>query len=214
MGIIPDKFRVVDYYHIDDMRCFRPLCEAVAKDPGGMSRLPELQEELERIFLKAGWEGDGEIRCLFVPPCFYNASGSTDCAVIYHVKQRNNGTSWLALPVGLLLALPENYRAPCYPIIEARTSGIAVMRRWFFSHYKNPADETPWSGGGYSFLYGGPYDARQVLFGEFNGQYSPDEIEALACELDRQSPEWAPAEPENLEDFDWPDEDGSEDPEE
>ena len=66
------------------------------------------KEILNKLFSNAGWEGDGEIGCIALAPCF---SGSDDgwCDIIYHVKQSNNGTSWLAIPNNLKLSLPEGF---------------------------------------------------------------------------------------------------------
>ncbi len=67
-----------------------------------MIRAPEI------IFQKSGWEGDGEINCIALSPCF---SGRDDgwCDIIYHVKQSNNGTSWPAIPKSLKLQLPDGF---------------------------------------------------------------------------------------------------------
>jgi hypothetical protein len=39
-----------------------------------------------------------------------------------------------------------------------------AMRVWFYSQYEDPANETPYtSEDGYVYVYGGPYDAKEVL---------------------------------------------------
>jgi hypothetical protein len=35
----------------------------------------------------------------------------TWCTTIYHVKQSNNGTSWLAVPKGFRFVMPEGFLA-------------------------------------------------------------------------------------------------------
>jgi hypothetical protein len=110
-----DQYYVVDFMHIDDYRCFCPLKDAILDDflsplsPAEKHQHEEqLRQQLSELFRNAGWEGDGTIGCLFVPPCFSSQSeGDTWCTTIYHVKQSNNGTSWLAIPKGFQFVLPE-----------------------------------------------------------------------------------------------------------
>ncbi len=112
---LKDDYYVVDFEHIDDFRCTRALREALAEGiaEDTLSReqqtnLQALREELSHLFLAAGWEGDGEIECIFIAPCF-SSRGWTSCEIVYHVKQSNNGTSWLAIPKDLRLQLPEGF---------------------------------------------------------------------------------------------------------
>ncbi len=114
---IKDDHYVVDFHHIDDYRCLRPLSEAM-RDPhldkpdSAESRKKEqrLRSELAALFRDAGWEGDGEIGCIFVPPCLFGGEDGC-CGIIYHIKQSNNGTSWLAIPKDMQLSLPEGWLA-------------------------------------------------------------------------------------------------------
>ena len=54
---------------------------------------------------------------------------------------------------------------------------IDAMRRWFLSHFQNPVEETPYDSreGGYQYLHGGPYDAREEIDSRFEGVV-PDEV--------------------------------------
>jgi hypothetical protein len=106
---------VVDFHHIDDFRCIRPLSEAVRdphydeqEAPANRQEEQQLRSELEAFFTDAGWEGDGEIGCIFVPPCLFGGKDGW-CDIIYHVKQSNNGTSWLAIPKDMRLSLPKGW---------------------------------------------------------------------------------------------------------
>ncbi|MBL8941251.1 MAG: hypothetical protein JNM69_42290 [Archangium sp.] len=47
------------------------------------------------LFEEHGWEGDGDIRLLWLPPFAMSAPDTWGIAV-WHVKQSNNGVSWLA----------------------------------------------------------------------------------------------------------------------
>jgi hypothetical protein len=105
---IKDTHNVVDFQFIDDDRCLRPLIEAVGDSDSDEIRKQEqeLRYELSTLFINAGWEGDGDIGCIFVAPCFCGAEDGW-CRVVFHVKQSNNGTSWLAIPNGMRLSLPK-----------------------------------------------------------------------------------------------------------
>jgi hypothetical protein len=103
-------YDVVDFQFIDDKRCLLPLTDSF---DDGMSTytdddVQKKKEILSSLFKNAGWEGDGEINCIALSPCF---SGRDDgwCDIIYHVKQSNNGTSWLAIPKSLKLQLPDGF---------------------------------------------------------------------------------------------------------
>jgi len=47
-----------------------------------------------RAFIEAGWEGDGDIMAFWIPPFMFR-SPDTMGLHVWHVKQDNNGTSWL-----------------------------------------------------------------------------------------------------------------------
>jgi hypothetical protein len=109
------QYRIVSFEHIDDHRCFRPLADAVGEgifegnsDKDTREQEEQLRSELAELFRDGGWEGDGEIECFFVPPCFCNRR-DTHCETIFHVKQSNNGTSWLAIPRGFRSEMSEQF---------------------------------------------------------------------------------------------------------
>ncbi len=69
-----------------------------------------------------------------------------------------------------------------------------VMESWFRARYEDPAERTPYESaeGGYLWIWGGPYDAREELRDEFEGIILDEVIENLADHLDDESAEWAP----------------------
>lgn len=69
---------------------------------------------------------------------------------------------------------------------------IEAMREWFYEHYEDPAQRTPHESreGGYIWIWGGPYDAREELHAEFEGIVRDDVIEELAGELEGYSVLW------------------------
>ena len=73
-----------------------------------------------------------------------------------------------------------------------RDTQLNVMRKWFYAHYENPVENTPYDSGegGYIYIWGGPYDPEEELAAEF-GDLIPEElIKELAQELSDISFEW------------------------
>ena len=68
-----------------------------------------------------------------------------------------------------------------------------VMRTWFFENYENPAESTPYESaeGGYIYIWGGPYNASEVLNDEFRDLISEDIISDLVEELEQECFEWS-----------------------
>lgn len=82
---------------------------------------------------------------------------------------------------------------------------IEIMREWFFENYEDPNNRTPYESaeGGYIYIWGGPYDAREELEGEFGGYAKDEAIEELESELHDICWEWTKAEsPDDYDDFD------------
>ena len=81
---------------------------------------------------------------------------------------------------------------------------IEVMKEWFSHFFENPAENTPYqsSEGGYIYIWGGPYDAREELEEEFSGIVLDEAIDELVEELESESYEWAgnPSD-ENYDDY-------------
>lgn len=110
------QYYVVEYQHIDDFRGMRPLREYF--DPlfhhtnvsEKFIRIleGELRKRLTKLFKAHEWEGDGYIGCIFIPPCFY-ANSDTYCDTIFHVKQDNNGVSFLAIQKDFQFEIPEGF---------------------------------------------------------------------------------------------------------
>lgn len=72
---------------------------------------------------------------------------------------------------------------------------IAAILNWFYARYCDPAHETPCmsSEGGYIWIHGGPYDAREEIEERFNGLV-PDEVLEYAVEHTASTGtyDWAP----------------------
>lgn len=70
-----------------------------------------------------------------------------------------------------------------------------MLVAWFSSRYEDPAQEMPYDGreGGYQYIWGGPYEARDELDDNFSGLVSDEVIEAAVDEIESGGTyEWAP----------------------
>lgn len=55
---------------------------------------------VRKRFLGAGWEGDGKIMLIWLPPFIPGGTDDGLGALIWHVKQYNNGTSYIGGNIG------------------------------------------------------------------------------------------------------------------
>lgn len=66
---------------------------------------------------------------------------------------------------------------------------------WFHRNFEDPVHETPYESaeGGYQYIFGGPYDARDELWNEFDGTVSETVINAAVEEVESDGIiDWAP----------------------
>lgn len=82
--------RVEQYQFIDNLAHIIPP-EQVFDD----AELPSLLAKVEEAFKSAGWEGDGDIGLIWLPPFANDSYEDTFGRYIWHVKQDNNGISFL-----------------------------------------------------------------------------------------------------------------------
>jgi hypothetical protein len=70
---------------------------------------------------------------------------------------------------------------------------VEVIKEWFFSNFDDPGQETSRNDGEFQYIWGGPYDARDVIEGAFEGAVSEEIIEAAADAVeDTGIYDWAP----------------------
>lgn len=88
---------------------------------------------------------------------------------------------------------------------KSKEDQIAVMRDWFYENYEDPANACPYESreGGYFYIYGGPYEASEVLQEMFEPYVNPKCIDELVGELNGECYEWSA----NSEKIDWYDND-------
>ena len=83
-----------------------------------------------------------------------------------------------------------------------RDAQLDAMITWFRKRFEDPAERTPYESaeGGYIWIWGGPYDAREELTTEFTDLVSADLIDKLASEFEQECWQWAPT--PSREDYD------------
>lgn len=91
------EYSVYQYHHIDCLELM-PTAVAVLQD------VPNRDQVLKAVrtkFQSSGWEGDGEIQLMWIPPFVGAGVEDTWGLAVWFVKQSNNGTAFLASPVKL-----------------------------------------------------------------------------------------------------------------
>lgn len=75
---------------------------------------------------------------------------------------------------------------------KSKEKRAELIHDWFFERYEDPANSTPYnsSEGGYLYIWGGPYDALEVLSEEFEPWLSIETLEEIADELDLSAMDW------------------------
>jgi hypothetical protein len=69
-----------------------------------------------------------------------------------------------------------------------------ALKEWFLSNFEDPAENTPYESaeGGYQYIWGGPYDARDQIEGNFGDQISQEIIDEVVDNLQSVAWDWAP----------------------
>ena len=94
-------FYVYAFHHDDGRLGWTPLNEfrhpvldgSLGEEVEKEGITPEFQDRLVKTLKACGWEGDGQLEAMMVPPWL---GTSTGWFPVFHVKQSNNGTSWIA----------------------------------------------------------------------------------------------------------------------
>jgi hypothetical protein len=74
-----------------------------------------------------------------------------------------------------------------------RSLAIGEIVEWFHYHFLNSQNETPRDDGQFFYIWGGPFDASEVLYDQFAGEHDEDLINAAVDEIqDHGTYEWTP----------------------
>jgi hypothetical protein len=78
---------------------------------------------------------------------------------------------------------------------KSRSKVVELMVEWFLENFEDPAENTPWDGetGGYIYIWGGPYDAREELEEAFGDAATEQALEKATNEIEDKGYDWAPS---------------------
>jgi hypothetical protein len=76
----------------------------------------------------------------------------------------------------------------------SQEDAVEAIKDWFLRNYEDPVHSTPHDSreGGYLYIWGGPYEARDILDAFYSDEASPELIEAVLSELESENLEWVP----------------------
>jgi hypothetical protein len=71
---------------------------------------------------------------------------------------------------------------------------VERIKEWFFENFEDPVHSTPHDSaeGGYQYIWGGPYDTRDIIANIFADTASRELIEAAIEELESEGSDWVP----------------------
>jgi hypothetical protein len=74
-------------------------------------------------------------------------------------------------------------------------SNKEAVLNWFYENFEDPVHSTPYNSqeGGYLYIKGGPYAAREIITVVFGNIISDDLIEEIVDEINRESDIWVPS---------------------
>ncbi len=88
------SYHIYTYTFLDDLSCIKNPYSYFEFDP--KEKIDDAIHLIKERFLEYGWEGDGAIGIIWLPPFVDVGVEDTWGTYVWHVKQRNNGISFLA----------------------------------------------------------------------------------------------------------------------
>jgi hypothetical protein len=77
----------------------------------------------------------------------------------------------------------------------SKADAVEAIKDWFLSNFEDPVHHTPYESaeGGYQYIWGGPYEARDIIENVFEGRAQRSVIEEAIGQLEGESLEWVPS---------------------
>jgi hypothetical protein len=77
----------------------------------------------------------------------------------------------------------------------AKAAKIDAIIGWFLTNFEDPVHETPYESaeGGYQYIWGGPYETRDIIESVFAGRVDQSVIEEIIGRLESETSEWVPS---------------------
>ena len=99
-------------------------------------------------------------------------------------------STWDEIQLDPLSPPPENFND--LSVEEA----VKLIQDWFFNNFEDPAHSTPYDSGegGYQYIWGGPYEAADVISNVFAGVAAEEVINAAIEAIEHEGLVWVPNE--------------------
>jgi hypothetical protein len=107
---VPDLY-VYAYHYIDDRQFIRAPAQVDPLLHFDHEEVVHLVAAVGEHLKSHGWKGDGEIGLIWLPPFLFTGDGTSRGVYVWHVKQSENGTSYLGSPVELPFPALERHSA-------------------------------------------------------------------------------------------------------
>ncbi len=102
-----DKKKIINYppetlktFNVSGYEWIDNLCFTI--DPAEcLDNAADYIKIAKRRFVKAGWDGDGKVELMWIPPFMLDeqkAANFTEGITVWHVKQLEDGISWILHP--------------------------------------------------------------------------------------------------------------------
>jgi hypothetical protein len=106
---------VYQYQFLDDLSFIQSPSKAPIFVDMTPTDLDSLVSSVREEFSTSGWEGDGEIGVIWLPPFVDAGIEDTWGTYVWHVKQSNHGLSWIATnsPLNFARLRDQNENRPC-----------------------------------------------------------------------------------------------------
>ena len=69
---------------------------------------------------------------------------------------------------------------------------VAAMSEWFLVNFEDSVHSTPRNDGEFIYLWGGPYEASDIMHSAFGGLASTQAIDAAVDDIEREGSDWVP----------------------
>jgi hypothetical protein len=96
----------------------------------------------------------------------------------------------------------------------SQEDAVEAIKDWFLRNFEDPVHSTPHDSGegGYLYIWGGPYEAHDILEYFYADTASQELIDAAVDELESESFEWVPSDSRRRPPEDWIDQTIADDP--
>lgn len=77
----------------------------------------------------------------------------------------------------------------------SKEESLEAIKEWFFENFEDPAHRTPYESkeGGYQYIWGGPFDAGEIIREAFEGKVSEEIIAEVIDDIQADGWEWTTA---------------------